>query len=56
MTRSDTAEAPTVTVIGSGPAGLSSAAQLQRRGARVTVLEKASRWRRCGHRATTVCA
>lgn len=32
--------APTVTVIGSGPAGLSSAAQLQRRGARVTVLEQ----------------
>lgn len=32
--------APAVTVIGSGPAGLSSAARLQRRGARVTVLEK----------------
>lgn len=36
----DLAAAPTATVIGSGPAGLSSAAQLQRRGARVTVLEK----------------
>lgn len=33
-------EAPSVTVIGSGPAGLSSAARLQRRGATVTVLEK----------------
>ncbi|WP_394215233.1 flavin-containing monooxygenase [Brachybacterium vulturis] len=31
---------PTVTVLGSGPAGLSSAAHLQHRGARVTVLEK----------------
>lgn len=40
---SSRALAPSVTVIGSGPAGLSSAAGLQRRGARVTVLEKGDR-------------
>lgn len=40
MSTAPASASPSVTVIGSGPAGLSSAAQLQRRGARVTVLER----------------
>lgn len=39
----DTATGPVVLVLGSGPAGLSCAAQLQRRGARVAVLERGER-------------
>lgn len=40
MTTTRAARSPSVTVVGSGPAGLSSAAQLQHRGAVVRVLEK----------------
>lgn len=39
-TRPDAVAGPRVLVVGSGPSGLSCAGQLQRRGARVTVLER----------------